>query len=431
MGSAAAWRLARAGRSVLLLERFTQVHLNGSSHGPSRNFNMASYTEGDYLDLVAEAGRIWHELEDETGERLLDVVGLVDHGAGEFDGHDELLRAHGFQAETLRPEEAHERWPGIRFDTRVLHAPEGGRLNPDRAIPAMQAAAARHDAVLRHETPVRAIEPFDDGSGVRVVTDAGSATAHTVIVTAGAWARVLLDGLVDLPPLRVTQEQPAHFALADGGDGLDPATQERWPGFNHIPAPGDARTAWWRGEVYGMLTPGEGVKVGWHGAGPVVDPDHRDFAPEPAQMDDLRRYVREWLPGVVVYRQLIGSNRSGSAPGSAGTGSSSPRRSGGCWPSWRRIPTPVPCRGSRWGASACRSASASARCGGSLPPPLYATAHSVRRPAPDLDGAPGVAPVISRDVAVLGRRARGLGVQSRTATDDYAGPEPAIREERP
>lgn len=298
MGSAAAWRLARAGRSVLLLERFTQVHLNGSSHGPSRNFNMASYTEGDYLDLVAEAGRIWHELEDETGERLLDVVGLVDHGAGEFDGHDELLRAHGFQAETLRPEEAHERWPGIRFDTRVLHAPEGGRLNPDRAIPAMQAAAARHDAVLRHETPVRAIEPFDDGSGVRVVTDAGSATARTVIVTAGAWARVLLDGLVDLPPLRVTQEQPAHFALADGGDGLDPATQERWPGFNHIPAPGDARTAWWRGEVYGMLTPGEGVKVGWHGAGPVVDPDHRDFAPEPAQMDDLRRYVREWLPGV-------------------------------------------------------------------------------------------------------------------------------------
>ena len=47
-----------------------------------------------------------------------------------------------------------------------------------------------------------------------------------------------------------------------------------------------------------MLTPGEGVKAGWHGVGPVVDPDARDFTPEPVQLEALRRYVREWLPGV-------------------------------------------------------------------------------------------------------------------------------------
>ena len=41
MGSAAAWWLARDGRSVVLLERFEQGHARGSSHGPSRIFRSA------------------------------------------------------------------------------------------------------------------------------------------------------------------------------------------------------------------------------------------------------------------------------------------------------------------------------------------------------------------------------------------------------
>ncbi len=46
-----------------------------------------------------------------------------------------------------------------------------------------------------------------------------------------------------------------------------------------------------------MLTPGQGVKAGWHGVGPVTDPDARTFRSEPHQLELLRRYVREWLPG--------------------------------------------------------------------------------------------------------------------------------------
>jgi sarcosine oxidase len=40
------------------------------------------------------------------------------------------------------------------------------------------------------------------------------------------------------------------------------------------------------------------VKVGFHGVGPVVDPDHRDFTAEPRQLAALQDYVREWVPGV-------------------------------------------------------------------------------------------------------------------------------------
>ena len=102
--------------------------------------------------------------------------------------------------------------------------------------------------------------------------------------------RSLLGGLVALPRLVVTQEQPAHFAVRDAA--------MVWPSFNHFPGAAHAGYGYWLSPVYGMLTPGEGVKAGWHGVGPVVDPDLRDYEAEPVQFAALRRYAREWLPGV-------------------------------------------------------------------------------------------------------------------------------------
>ena len=40
------------------------------------------------------------------------------------------------------------------------------------------------------------------------------------------------------------------------------------------------------------------MKVGLHAGGAVVDPDHRDFLPEPRRDEVLRSYVRAWFPGL-------------------------------------------------------------------------------------------------------------------------------------
>jgi sarcosine oxidase len=119
-------------------------------------------------------------------------------------------------------------------------------------------------------------------------------TAAQAVVTAGAWTAKLLSGAAGsrklrIPRLRVTQEQPAHFRVADG--------QAVWPGFNHTPGPGADYKDWYS-PVYGMQTPGEGIKAGWHGVGPEVDPDRRSFLPEPVQLAALQHYARTWLPGV-------------------------------------------------------------------------------------------------------------------------------------
>jgi sarcosine oxidase len=297
MGSAAAWALARRGREVTLLERFGPGHRNGASHGATRNLNLA-YSDPDYVAMLAESVRLWTELEADCGEQLLARTGVVNHGTDRgLGGVRRALRAAGLRAEFLPAEEAAERWRGIRFDQQVLHTPDGGQLNPDRALPALQRLAAGNGAVVRHH--VRVVEVAVLDGGVRLTVEADGRTevlsARQAVVTAGAWTAKLLatanlaSGAAALPRLTVTQEQPAHFAVTDEA--------AVWPGFNHVPGTG-AEYAGWYSPVYGMPTPGEGVKAGWHGVGPVVDPDRRSFMPEPRQLAALQNYARRWLPGV-------------------------------------------------------------------------------------------------------------------------------------
>ncbi|WP_436534342.1 FAD-dependent oxidoreductase [Actinoplanes sp. HUAS TT8] len=283
IGSAAAWQLARRGVDVVLLEQYTAGHTNGASHGASRIFRL-SYPDALHIGLAREARDLWRELEDTTGEQLLTVTGGVDHGA--HPGLDSLaagLTAENVEHHWLTPGEAAERWPGLRFDTRALFHPDSGRLHADRSVSALQADAEKNGASVRHETPVRAIELLGDDT-VLVRTDAGDLRARRVVAAVNGWAAKLLGHLIPLPPLRVTQEQPVHFGAR--------VPERDWPSFGHRSA--DA----FHPLIYGLATPGEGIKVGFHGAGPVTDPDHRDFRPEPAQLAGLQEYARRWLPGV-------------------------------------------------------------------------------------------------------------------------------------
>jgi sarcosine oxidase len=289
IGSAAAWQLARRGLQVVLLEQFEAGHTNGASHGASRIFRL-SYADAVYIDLAREAGRSWRELEAVTDTPLLSVTGGVDHG-----DHPNLglladgLAAAGVAHEWLAPEEAAERWPGIRFDTRALFHPDSGRLHADRSVTALQAAAKKSGALVRHSTPATSIEVLGEDA-VLVHTDSGSYRARRVVAAVNAWADKLVGKLAPLPPLRVTQEQPAYFGAGEPEDG--------WPSFGHLFAEGSADAGRFYGGIYGLATPGEGIKVGFHSVGPEVDPDHRDFTPEPGQLAALREYARQWLPGV-------------------------------------------------------------------------------------------------------------------------------------
>src|SRR5207245_1207741 len=77
MGAATAYALARDGVDVLVLEQFRVGHARGSSHGRTRIVRLA-YPQAKWVRLAAEAMQGWRELEAETGERLIDPLGMLE-----------------------------------------------------------------------------------------------------------------------------------------------------------------------------------------------------------------------------------------------------------------------------------------------------------------------------------------------------------------
>jgi sarcosine oxidase len=273
MGSSTAWWLARRGIDVVLLEQFEPAHRRGSSHGGSRIFRLAYY-DPMYVRMAQDALPLWRELEDDAGEPLLDITGAIDHGTpASIDAVADALTACGAPFERLAPDAAAERWPAVRFEGSVLFHPDGGRCRADATVAALQRRAAAHGADVRFGARAT-LRILDDS----VEVDAGGDTlsAPVAVVTAGAWVTKVLGARA--PTVTVTQEQVQHFA---------PAIEQEWPSFIHH------RDTW----IYGLLTPGEGVKVDEHFAGPVIDPDAR--VPRNLEHDRaMVRYVEEWMPGL-------------------------------------------------------------------------------------------------------------------------------------
>lgn len=281
MGLATAWQLTRRGERPIVLERFARGHTHGASHGETRNFNNA-YAQDHYLDLLARARSGWDDLGIVEGAPILRLHGLVSHGPGiDLARTAAMLHERGIRAELLSGTEAAVRWPGMRFNDVVMHSPDAGVVRAAPALREFERRITDAGGAVRWETPVASIDEDADGVTVRLA-DGGDLRADVVVVTAGAWTRGLLRG-IPLPPLRVTEESPAHFAPVD--------TALPWPSFNHFTDRGE-----WPAPVYGMPTPGEGVKVGFHCVGDEVDPDARPF--RPVQQERLADYVREWLPGL-------------------------------------------------------------------------------------------------------------------------------------
>lgn len=278
-GAATALAVARRGYGVAAFEAYAPGHPRGSSHGHSRIFRRA-YLDPLYVELTGRAGALWERLEADAGQPLLARVGGLDHGPGrEPERMTALLREHGVAAELLDPADAARRWPGIRFAGPVMRDPEGGVLDSEAAVAAMVRLAVAAGASVAYETPVRDLEPGEDG--VRFTAGGQAWHARAVVVAAGSWVGPLLDGLVTLPPLVVTEQYVLFFTRREPGP---------WPTVIHGPEPG-------RLDMYAMPE-GPLFKVGEHTNGTVTTADTRGFTVPPEARDRLTGYVREWLPGL-------------------------------------------------------------------------------------------------------------------------------------
>lgn len=221
MGSAALHHLARRGSRVLGIERFQPGHDRGSSHGLTRIIRLGYFEHPSYVPLVRRAYALWRDLEAASGETLLTVTGIAEMGLPDsalVRGTLASSREHGLPHEVLDAPALMRRYPQFRipWDFIGVFQPDGGFLEPEKAIRAHLALAQAAGAQIRTGEKVLAIEPR--GGGVRVTTENGTVDAGTAIVAAGAWASTLLpEGAL---PLHVTRQallwveprEPAAFA---------------------------------------------------------------------------------------------------------------------------------------------------------------------------------------------------------------------------
>lgn len=279
MGLATAWELTRRGLRPVVLERHVRGHTEGASHGATRNFNDA-YDDDHYLDLLVRARAGWDALGPVGGEPLLRLHGLVTHGGIDVAALHAALDRRGIRTRVLSPAEAAARWPGMRFETEALWSADAGVIRAAETLRELERRIVAAGGDVRWSTPAAHIGQDPDHAVVELA-DGSRLRADTVVVAAGAWTRALL-ARIGLPRLTVTEETPAHFR---------PRTDETWPSFNHYVDPEEHPAT-----VYGMPTPGEGVKVGFHRAGDEVDPDARPHLP--THQRELAEYVRAWMPGL-------------------------------------------------------------------------------------------------------------------------------------
>ena len=282
MGAATAWQLAKRGRSVVLLEQFEHLHKQGSSHGQTRIFRVA-YRDPRYTDLATFSIPLWHELESDSGQLLLEQSGQLDHGSvGAVDEVISSLESHGYPVNVLDPSQAHERWPSMNFEGKVAYSPDGGRVFADRTVDAAVRSAVDHGALFFDRTPVEKIEVH--GERARVHASGSSWDAESVVVTAGAWLPQLVGHQIALPPLTITHQQPVHFPIKDGFS---------FPSYIHHQDSGGALNF----AAYGLESPGEGVKLGLEGTVRPVDLATRSLEPDQEVTRQAQEYAQRWLPG--------------------------------------------------------------------------------------------------------------------------------------
>ena len=287
LGTSIAYHLSRTPGRTLVLERFHENHVFGSSHGKTRILRTA-YAEGPaYVPLVLRARLLWKRLGEDVGEEIFRPTGVLLAGESDSDSLAEAQRSarrYGLPHERLDSERAEGRFPTFQFahGDAVLWDPQGGVLFPERAIGAYRREAHARGVVFRWNSPVVGWRPRPDGR-ILVRTAHREYLAGAVVVAAGAWLPTLVPDL--RLPLEVEQQTVYWFRAR----GRSRAPYRGMPAFVWY-GPGG-------GYYYGTPDLGDGVKVGGSEGRRVADLARRPGT-SLREIRSVQGFLTERLPGL-------------------------------------------------------------------------------------------------------------------------------------
>lgn len=296
IGSAASYWLARRGARVLGIEQFEFGHAKGSSHDHSRIIRL-SYHAAVYVRFAKEAYAAWESLRGESQEQVVFETGGLDIGpvdsALSIERYADAMSTCDVPFERLDESEIRKRFPAFEIGDSVhaLFQARSGIVAAERATASHQRMAREHGATLLEGTHVDAIA--EENGEITVLAGGESYRAAQLIIAAGAWTNRALEHLSVHLPLEVTKEQAMYFRPSDA----------RFFQFGRFPI-------WiWMDDpsFYGFPIFGEAgyVKVTQDAGGKPVDPQTRDFEPDPDITARVQTFLAEHLPSIEGAPHLI------------------------------------------------------------------------------------------------------------------------------
>ena len=219
IGVSAALHLAREGHSVLLCEK---GKLAGEQS--SRNWGWVRKTGRDLREvpLIIEALRMWGEFNREglpTGFAECGVLYVARTDAEREHYQKWLDRVSEYQmgSRIIEGDELAGLLPGAtkRYGA-ALYTKTDGRAEPQKAVPALAAAARASGAIIVENCAVRGLD-LTGGRVTGVVTERGRVACDSAILASGAWSRLFCGSLgLRLPQLKtrssVLRTSPVHGA---------------------------------------------------------------------------------------------------------------------------------------------------------------------------------------------------------------------------
>jgi glycine/D-amino acid oxidase-like deaminating enzyme len=207
IGTTATYFLAERGVSVALCEK-------GDIAGEqsSRNWGWCRQTMRDPVEipLAMEALRLWRGMnaavEAETGFRQTGILFAArdDREMATLERWLEHAQPYQLDTRTVTGAELDALMPGATVKHKGgLYTASDGRAEPQKAAPAIAAAARRRGASVLARCAVRGIERTA-GRVSAVITEKGTIACSAVVLAGGVWSRLFCDGLgVRLPQLKI------------------------------------------------------------------------------------------------------------------------------------------------------------------------------------------------------------------------------------
>ena len=199
IGLSIAWRLARAGRSVVVVERDT-IGAGASLAATGMLAPAAEHEPGSdpLLPLALESLRLWpgfrDALEVETGlpiDYRADGTVVVAIGRDEVERlrfRYDLQRRSGLDAAWLPGTEVRRLEPALRPSvTAGVHCPSDHQVDPRLVMAALAEACRRAGVTLVEGTAVAGLD-WSGGTVTGIRAGDGSVTADTVVLASGAWS---------------------------------------------------------------------------------------------------------------------------------------------------------------------------------------------------------------------------------------------------